>query len=355
MPVIGGPVPQQQSLADTRWHYVGMPNEPALTFGAPYETPATNYGWPRFRKDPEGCVWIEGLMTGLTGITAGSLFFTLPPGYRPNYYLIFFAEGSGSAVEIQVAPSGAVTYVAAQVTPGHLAFDNISFMAEDLNPPAWQTLTLSNGWTNYFGNNAPARVYVDSCGDAHFSGLVAGGAVGTICAALPAGSYDTVGSYTRLQSAWSNAGMCRIDITSAGVMSLIGYGTGGSNASVSLDNIVIPNIGGYWGGKTDFVNSWANYGSTYAPMAITVNKNGIASLRGLIRFGTAATITSAAINPLYMPTHQKIFISGANANKSCRIDVVNANGLLSLVGYYDGGANGYVSLDTMRWNTQFAK
>jgi len=357
MPVIGGPVPQQ-SMVDTRWHYVGMPGEPALTFGVPYETSATNYGWPRFRKDPEGCVWIEGLMAGLGAITLGSTFFTLPPGYRPANTLIFFAEGSGSAVQMRVSPTGAVLYENAQVTPGHLAFDNISFMAEDLTGPAWQPITLTNGWTNFGAGYNPAQVYVDSCGDAHFSGLITGGAVGNICAALPAGTYDPAGTYTRIHTAWSNAGTARVDVSPAGVLSLVGYGTGASNASVSLDNIVVPNIGGYWGAKADYAGTWAAYGSIFAPPAITVNKNGIVSMRGLVKSGSAGTIFTSAVSPLYAPAHQRIFIGNASANKSCRLDVISSLGAapstIQLVGFYDSGSNVYVSLDTMRWNSQFA-
>jgi hypothetical protein len=95
----GGGAPQWFSLAETDldtgqltfpaavvqvlqegWHVVGAAGEPAFTNGWLAGNPA-----PRFRKDPSGQVYLDGMLQQSTIIAPNGLpSFTLPAGYRPS-------------------------------------------------------------------------------------------------------------------------------------------------------------------------------------------------------------------------------------------------------------------------------
>jgi hypothetical protein len=81
-------------IADTAWHYVGDPGEPA--FGGTWTNHGSSWQRARFRKDAFGVVFISGLVTGGADVTT---VFTLPAGYRPDTYGLHFpAAAMGDSV-----------------------------------------------------------------------------------------------------------------------------------------------------------------------------------------------------------------------------------------------------------------
>ena len=69
-------------VADTAWHWVGDPGEPAYQNSWRwYGTNEPTYGGARFRKLANGMVVCAGL---IDSGAAGSTAFTLPVGYRPD-------------------------------------------------------------------------------------------------------------------------------------------------------------------------------------------------------------------------------------------------------------------------------
>lgn len=77
-----GPTGPVAAVPQEGWHVVGAVGEPAFANGWGAGVPA-----PRFRKDPAGVVYIEGLLDRGSGnqvVPAATPAFTLPPGYAPT-------------------------------------------------------------------------------------------------------------------------------------------------------------------------------------------------------------------------------------------------------------------------------
>jgi hypothetical protein len=333
--------------SDMRWHYVGCYGEPGLGNGTVFDITGAKFIGGRFRKDSAGCVTVEGL---LTGVTAGSTaMFTLPPGYRPVYNLIFQASVNGTApAQIKISTTGDVTLTTS--VSGYVSLDQLSFMSEDFNPPVWVHPALGVGWSNYADATfSTVRCYQESSGDVHLGGMVSGGAAGTTICQLPAGMFDT--NYNQIYAVAVSGGFARIDITTTGAVVLFTFNLGGSNTWVSLDGIIISNPGGFWYTlPSPMSNSWVNYGSVYAPPQICFNKNGAGAIRGLIKNGVTTAPTTihpaGSIPTPYLPAFEKIFNVNMNGG-SARFDVLK-DGSTSIAAVYNSATNAYLSLQA-RW------
>ena len=111
-------------------HYIGATGEPAFenswaNVGGATDEPAGFY------KDPFGRVYLIGLIdTGSTGTVA----FTLPEGYRPEYDVRAVCDtvsgggGSGGHSGVVISAAGAVT-VTMSGTSTDVSLSNISFRA----------------------------------------------------------------------------------------------------------------------------------------------------------------------------------------------------------------------------------
>lgn len=96
----------------------------------------------------------------------------------------------------------------------------------------WQTPALLNGWANIATGWAPAQYRLRD-GRVYLQGRIRSGAVG-VAFTLPVGYRPPIPS---LFVVASNAGTARVDVFENGAVSVISYGTGGSNAAVSLSGI----------------------------------------------------------------------------------------------------------------------
>lgn len=255
---------------DSGWHYLGAPGEPAYGTGVtPYDTVMTTWSPLRFRRDAGGCVFLDGLAntTAVTG--TGTVICVLPYGFRPAYTLQFLIVSSGVMARLTVSPSGAVT-LTTNIVASWFGLNNITFMAEDIQFVNWQTITLTGGWSNYTGGAGGwpvARYYIDNVGDIHLSGCITGGGIGTPNAltTFPVGMRpDAHTMFAQVANPGTGGAMCRVDIRSDGLMNVDGYSGGGNNTWISLDGIVVPNIGGNWG-TAPLLNSWVEYTNGFAP------------------------------------------------------------------------------------------
>ncbi|WP_268623808.1 hypothetical protein [Paenibacillus alvei] len=94
------------------------------------------YQSPRYRKDEQGVVYLEGLMKG-GSTTQSTNLFVLPPGFRPKGTLIFNVigvepEGVPRGIRVDVTAGGRViiTQNDSNYTNAYLSINNISFLAE---------------------------------------------------------------------------------------------------------------------------------------------------------------------------------------------------------------------------------
>lgn len=96
----------------------------------------------------------------------------------------------------------------------------------------WLTPTFQNAWVN-FGSGWGVAAYRKRRGIVYLRGLVKTGTLAAIFT-LPDGFQP---NEQRIFTGFAGTGVARIDVTSAGLVSVIGYGYGGSNSFVSLAGI----------------------------------------------------------------------------------------------------------------------
>lgn len=347
---------------DSGWHYLNAPGEPYCSY-APYDALGKQYSPGRFRRDAAGCVWLDMMLTGLAS-GSGAQLFILPVGYRPASPLVIPVPGQVGVCHLQIDTNGQVTFL---YSPGGTwsHFGQATFMAEDAQAVGWVQPTLAGGWSNYAGTIngkavPPARYFVDAAGDIHLSGVIAGGATSTTSPVftLPASLFPqgTDGDIVMMGSASPGNGgaYARIDLASGGVAGgifVVGYSGGGTNAWVSLDGIVISNPNGTWSTPT-LSGAWVNYlVPTYCPLQFTVNKFGIASMRGLVKSGTTSPIAAAALLGEIAPRYTVINFTVCGGGGAVRVDAANTGDISGGTTFFNGGANSFVST-VSRWWTE---
>ena len=115
------------------WHDVGTTNDFGVTFQNSWANQGGGAAPAGFYKDPFGQVRLRGVIdSGSTGTVA----FTLPKGYRPEYTQNFISYNSnggpgpgGAAVYIQVQSDGDVVPTFGAGTNAHL--NQVMFRADD--------------------------------------------------------------------------------------------------------------------------------------------------------------------------------------------------------------------------------
>lgn len=341
-----------------------------LEFGAnDLTSPWYEYGalWspPKVRKNPNGRVTVSGLMNGSSTSVAP---LTLPSDMRAGHGLkeMFTtgANGDLSRVDVDMA-TGVITVPT--LTGGAASFcslDGISFVSSDVDESQWVNIgavgapAFQNSWTNY-GTNVwvGAGYYKDAWGWVHLRGLIKSGTSAAAAFTLPAGYrppstgghliFVTAGNGTKIGA--------RVDVYTDGSVAPVLL-TNGSNSWVSLSGVSF-----YAGGVTGandsrhdmssffaFANGWLNFGSGYDNAKYRVDPDGMVSLTGLIKSGTAATILSNNLSTQgIQPPASHLFPAVANTG-TARLDVTNA-GVLNVNSYFNGGTNGYVSLSNIRY------
>jgi len=138
---------------------------------------ANYYSEPRAQRLSSGIVVLSGLLGQLTAVTTGQVLFTLPPGYRPDFTMIFPIINSGNAKTISIAANGEVRTEGAFISSSNDFFtiDGIAFPASGV--ATWTNVTeFVNNWVNWPGY--PARYWKDPWGLVWLTGLVTGGTKG---------------------------------------------------------------------------------------------------------------------------------------------------------------------------------
>jgi hypothetical protein len=353
-----GPAGQDGGL-DSGWHYVGTTGEPALGVGiAQYSAEATGWGPARFRRDAAGCVHLDGLLNNTVGAPPFVRVFTLPAGFRPatrQLFAILANQGaSAPPTQIEVLPTGEVNLVYASAAGGNFFFlSAVTFMAEDALTVAWIPVTLQNGWVDYDtvagtpGTHGAPAYFIDSAGDVHLRGIISGGTLTAFT--LPVGAHQTDFSFMMtLACAGSPSSLARLDVKPDGRVELAGYTAAGNNLWISLAGAVLPNPTGTWVGTIALTNGWTRYDNNWPPAQYTVNKYGVASLRGLVSSGTTSIptkITMQAAPVQKGPAYQRSHLDGSQGpsgfNGAARLDITQTTSL-EFVGFILGAGGGWM-------------
>jgi len=160
-----------------------------------------------------GAVYLTGLVSH-TAFPKGKPIFTLPADMAPSSREVFTSLAANQAARVDVLTTGDVILMSTVATSGWVSLSNVHFRTADA---VFSNLTLSSGWVTYTGYS-PLQANLGSDGRVYVRGLVKSGkaaAIGT----LPTTMRPTL---QRLFVTQCSSGTCRVDVTTAGVISLSG-------------------------------------------------------------------------------------------------------------------------------------
>lgn len=298
-----------------------------------WETPTLLNGWvnyangyanARYTRTSQGVVVLSGLVRAGAGQTA---IFSLPPGYRPAGGRLVFeqavATSSGArGGRVDVQPDGAVVFdvqqpAAGWATGGWVSLDGITFVASDA-PYTRYGATFANGWTDYPAPWAPATWVKDGLGRVHTQGLITGGSTASQAAMFTMAGAD-VPQYLNLAT-YSARGAGHFSVTGNSVMAKGDVNV--SSAWTSVNALFYSTTSTATWTALPMQNGWGWYGYSYQPPEYTKAADGIVTLRGLLRGGTATNGTVIATLPAgYRPSAVEIFDVASTDGNWGRVDV----------------------------------
>jgi len=288
---------------------------------------ALQNGWTDFGSSYEGCgytttshgvVVLKGLIGG-GSIVDGTLLLILPPDQRPTHNLIFQVTiSTNKLARLDVASNGhvRVSEIEAGATAGYISLSGITFIPSN-STYSWNALTPINGWTNFGSVYSPLRSTTDASGRVHTQGLLQRNtaAAGSDMANMASGTQpDKVHLFpSRRNGGYNEVGMrpnaTMMDryVTSANTWysyQTLHYNTAFNGWQSFAFVAGVP-------GDSQMGNGWVYYndsGSIHEPPQYTKSADGMVTVKGMIRSGTATSGTVIAKLPAgYRPQGQHIF------------------------------------------------
>lgn len=212
-----------------------------------WTTPVNSDGQLRYYVDPDGIAHWEGSIGG--GTTTGLNFFPLSAGSPlipdDNLGHIFCQPCANGIARIDVNGAGPNCAIlqAGSAANTYISMDGIEYAGANnickirLATGSGLVSAFANSWANFNTGFGVARYYKCSAGIVYVSGLLQGGTIAAILSAFPPG-YRT--SAVVITSVIASNVESRIDTGNGGTMTVSGYGTGGSNGFLSLEDIRYP-------------------------------------------------------------------------------------------------------------------
>lgn len=283
-----------------------------------------------FTKTSAGVVVLKGIIKN--GSTAtDTVIGTLPEGYRPSKRLTFVAStytaGGGAndsgTGRLSIWPDGKL--VASEMNANWFDIDGIAFRVDDPDQVWVQPGSLANGWTNYSPGGVwqEMRVGLDSVGRTHVQGTIKQGTIAdTTTMYLPSASYRPSLYYIF---------PAKIDVASGAFGSFGANSANGivarnvDSAYINTEAMYYPGTTGSWTNLADssLSNGWVRYSATYNQPGYTKGSDGIVSLKGLIKSGTAVSGETIFTLPAgYRPAKTTIF-PVVRARDYGRIDILS--------------------------------
>jgi len=277
-----------------------------VDYGSPY---AGN----EYTKTSNDLVMLHGLIRGGT-TTAGTVICILPAAYRPSARLTFHTIAAGAASRIDVFPTGEVM-LGVVGGNGWLVLDGITFMASTSNI-SWTNLSLVNSWSAYGGGFATPQYGLDASGRVEIQGLAnrTTSITNSTIATLPTAFKPNLNMFVMANSNSNAFEVMTID--SAG--NLANAFTNSNYFSTQATYYPYTYAG--WTNLT-LQNGWVNFGSNWDTAQYTKSADGVVTIKGLIKNGTASAGTLVATLPVgYRPLATTI-MTLEGANTYARIDL----------------------------------
>jgi len=311
-----------------------IPTWAPLTMADAWRNYNEGYSEAGYTITSAGVVVLKGLVTKSSATVANEVIATLPPGYRPAGRLIFGNTTNPNASgRVDIHSNGNVVLSGGDAV--WFSLDTIRFVPDGRYTRV--TPTLSNGWTHYGGDLAPASYVVDSVGRVVTQGLVAPGTItdGTIIFNLPAALRPAKYQHHATRS----AGFAHLGISNTSGVLAKGDASGGY---LSLNEIFYPSSVTGWTNLT-LVNSWVTYAGssgTYSLHQYIKGSDGLVSLKGLIKSGSTTSDTIIATLPAGFRPKERLLLTTANSATHNRIDITPTGEIR-----FQGSTNGWLSLD----------
>lgn len=312
--------------------WVNLLSWTSLTFQNSWTYYGDGYSVPRYIKTSSGMVNLTGLIKRVGTPVQSEVIAVLPVSYRPSATLIFTVEtGPNVSARVDIASNGEIRYITG--SKDWLSLDTIHFMP-DTGRYTRTAATLANGWTNLGGSFAPASYTVDSSNRVNLQGVVAPGTLNTQIYNLPANMLPSQLMYIPAL----NYNEVTIDYR-AGSTGVYSHTLPGSGWISTMASYYPASSNVSWS-SLSFVNGWVNNGGIYTTAQYTKSSDGLVSLKGLVRGGTATAGTVIATLPFGYRPDCRLLISTLSADASNRIDIDTGGNIVIM-----SGSSTWVSLD----------
>lgn len=319
------------------------------------------YACPAYTITSSGLVLLRGMAKSGT---VGQPMFSLPERIAPRAYMVLPTSSNSLLARVDVNASGDVTVAYGASTTNYVSLENVSYLSKNAPGVTWANSTMgtANNWSGYVpGTYGTTQWAMDNVGRVYAPAMVTGSTTtpGNNCTGcdyiqIPAASGPD--AFMTLPSIASGNvyNSLRINPAQTGpaVTAIEAYGMGSTTSWNSINSIFYRNdLDPTWYNLT-FANSWVNYGSPYSDASCSVSTDGVVTLRGLIKSGTATNATTVANLPASCPKPAKrsVFLAasiksaGGDANQvAARVDVLPSGAVMF---YHDGNAsNRWLSLE----------
>lgn len=292
-----------------------------------------NNPWTKaaYSKTSDGIVVVKGLIKRTGAYTVGETVANLPVGYRPIGALMFGGISNSASSRIDVQANGNIDF-----SIGHniiwSSLNSIRFVASGAhavtNVPAF-----SNGWTNFGSGWQPASHMKDTNNRVWVQGLLTPGttADNTLIFSMPSGRIST--EFLHIPARGS--GFSGVALNGSGILV---KGTTPSGYH-SVTSMYYADGGATWTTMTPLGGSWQAHPSGSVP-AYTKGTDGLVTLKGLLRLGTATPGTVIFTLPAGFRPKETVLIPNISNQLIGRVDI-NASGQIS----FQLGSNAWFSLD----------
>ncbi len=311
----------------------------ALTLQNNWTTYDSVFNSAAYMKTSSGTIVLKGLVKRSGTPVLAETIASLPEGYRPTQTHIYQNTSNSASGRVDVYASGSIAFIAGGTA--WYSLDGISFIPEGGRYSRTAATPLSNGWTEY----SPTSIYgtssyvVDSVGRVDLQGLLTPGtgANGTQIYNVPLSLLPPLYLHISARSAgMSYLGVeHRVGVTPTGIVS---KGTSSSYQSMKL--LYYPAGIGSWTNLT-LQNGWVWYGDIFSTPQYTKASDGLVSLKGLIKSGTATDGTVLAVLPVGYRPANRLLLTSVAAGVWARIDITNVGQVI----IQGGGNSGWTSLD----------
>ncbi len=295
----------------------------------PFQNGWTNFGsgynTAQFTKTSSCRVFLKGLV--MSGSTGGwTAIGSLPIGFRPKGELAFQVATSPNATgRIDIMANGDVNFVSG--SNGWISLDSISFVPSSCTS-TWNELPFYNGWSNWAGGYETVHTLLDNQGRVALQGLAKAGTAGAITNQMSDVSNSYYPTTAHMFPAGAN-GWADFQVTSSGSVQERGSPP---TTYLGLQALYYPGTTGTWSTPSSFQNGWQNYAGGWSNLQYTKAADGVVTIRGLIKSGTATgTNTIATLPAGYLPPGQELFATPSNEAFG-RVDISTSGNILFVAG-----------------------